>query len=77
MSDNTISEEQKMEMYSTVLNRYLSAAKSLEIPWFASVLGKLFRMGETAAITPPVGVEKKQKKMTEGRIIKTYLRHIR
>ena len=38
LSDNTISDDQKMKMYSTALNRYLSATKSLEMPWFASVL---------------------------------------
>ena len=70
-SDNTISVDQKMKMYSTALNRYLSAAKSLEKPLFSPVLGKLFKMGETAVITPPAGVEEKEaEKMTEDRIIK-------
>ena len=32
LSDNTISDDQKMKMYSTVLNKYLSAVKSLEMP---------------------------------------------
>ena len=32
LSDNSISDDQKMKMYSTALNRYLSAAKSLEMP---------------------------------------------
>ena len=59
LSDNTIIDDQKMKMYSTALNRYLSAAKSLQMPWFAAVLGKLFKMGETAVITPPAGVEEK------------------
>ena len=58
-------------MYSTSLNRYLSAAKSLEMPWFAPVLEKLFKMGETAVINPPAGVEEEEaEKMTEDRIIK-------
>ena len=71
LSDNTISDDQKIKMYSTALNRYLSAAKSLEMPWFAPVLGKLFKMGETAVITPPAAVEQKEaEKMTEDRIIK-------
>ena len=52
-------------------NRYLSAAKSLEIHCFASVLGKLFKIGETAVITSPAGVEEKEaENMTEDRIIK-------
>ena len=41
LSDSMISDEQKMKMYSAALNRYLSAAKSVEMPWFAPVLGKL------------------------------------
>ena len=44
LSDSTISDDQKMKMYSAALNRYLSAAKSIEMPWFASVLGKLLRL---------------------------------
>ena len=38
LSDNTISDDQKMKMYSTVLNQYLSTVISLEMPWFAPVL---------------------------------------
>ena len=60
-----------MKMYSTALNRYLSAAKSLEMPWFALVLGRLVKMGETAVITHSADVEEKEaEKMTIGRIIK-------
>ena len=71
LSDNTISDDQKMKIYSTALNRYLSSAKSLEIPGFAPVLGKLFQMSETAVITPAAGVERKEaEKMTEDPIIK-------
>ena len=71
LSDKTISDAQKMKMYSTALNKYLSAAKSLELPWFAPVLGKLLKMGETAVITPSAGVEEKEaEKMTKGRILK-------
>ena len=62
LSDNTTSDDQKMRMYSAALNRYLSAAKSLEIPWFAPVLGKLFKVSETAVITPPAGVEERKLK---------------
>ena len=61
LSDNTISDDQKMKMYSMALNKYLSAAKSHEMPWFAPVLGKLVKMGETAVITHPAGVEEKKK----------------
>ena len=39
--------------------------------WFAPVRGKLFKMSETAVITPPAVVEEKEEeKMTEDRIIK-------
>ena len=62
LSDNTISDDQKMKMYSAALNRYLSAAKSLEMPWFAPALGKLFKMGKTAVITPTAGVEERKLK---------------
>ena len=49
----------------------MSAAKSFEMPWFAPVLEKLFKMGETAVITPPPKVEEKEtEKMTEDRIVK-------
>ena len=71
MSDSTIGDDQKMKMYSAALNRYLSAAKSIEMPWFAPVLGKLFKMGETAVITPSSDVEEKEaEKMTEDRVVK-------
>ena len=71
LSDNTITDDQKMKMYSAAFNRYLSAAKSIEMPWFAPVLGKFFKMGETAVITPPPNVEEKEaKNMTDDRIAK-------
>ena len=71
LSDSTISDDQKIKMYSAALNRYLSSAKSIEIPRFAPVLGKLFKMGETAVITPPPNVEEKEtEKTTEDRIVK-------
>ena len=41
------------------------------MPWIAPVLGKLVKMGETAVITTPAGVDVKEaEKMTEDRIIK-------
>ena len=65
-------------MYSAALNRYLSAAKSFEMHWFALVLGKLFKMSEIAVITSPTDVEEKEaEKMTEDRIVETCLGHIR
>ena len=62
LSDNTISDDQKMKMYSTALKRYLRAAKSLELPWFAPVLGKLCKMSETAVITPQTALKKRKQK---------------
>ena len=70
LSDCTISDDREMKMYSAALNRYLSAVKIMEMPWFAPVLGKLFKMDETAVITPPPDVkEKEAEKMTEDRIV--------
>ena len=43
LSDSTISDDQKMKIYSATLNRYLGVAKSIEMPWFVPVLGKLLR----------------------------------
>ena len=43
LSDNAFDDDQKIKMYSTSLNRYLSAAKSLELPWFSPVLGHFLR----------------------------------
>ena len=41
------------------------------MPWFAPVLGKLFKMGETAVITHlSVTEENEVEKMTEYRIVK-------
>ena len=60
LSNNTISDDQKRKMYFMALNSYLSPAKSLEMPSFAPILGKLFKMGETAAITPSADVEEKE-----------------
>ena len=41
------------------------------MPWFAPVLEQLFKMDETAVITPPADVEEKEaEKMTEDGIIK-------
>ena len=71
LSDNTTTDDQKIKMYSAALNRYLSAAKGIEMLWFALVLGKLFKMDETAVITlPPNGEEKEVEKMTDERIVK-------
>ena len=67
-----------MKMYFTALNTYFSAGKSIEMPWFAPVLGKLFKMGETTVITPPPDAEEKEaENMADDRIIKKYLGHIR
>ena len=56
-----------MKMYSAALNRYLSAAKGIEMPWFAPVLGQLFKMGETAIITPSSNVEEKKNRKDDRR----------
>ena len=40
LKDSSVSDDQKMKMYSTALTRYLSATKNSEIPWFAPIFGK-------------------------------------
>ena len=60
-SDNTISDYQKLKMYSAAWNRYLSATKSFKMPWFAPVLEQLFKMGKTAVFTPPLDADRQSK----------------
>ena len=44
------------------LARYLSAPKSLQMLWIASVLGKLFTMSETSVITHQPALKKRKQK---------------
>ena len=60
-----------MKTYSAALNRYLSAAKGIEMAWLAPLLGKLFKMNDAAAFTPPPDAEEDEaEKMTEDQIVK-------
>ena len=38
LEDDSVSDDEKMKMYSTALTRYLSATKNNEMPWFAPTL---------------------------------------
>ena len=72
LSNNTTTDDQKIKMYSAAFSRYLSADKSIEMPWFAPVLGKVFKIGETAVITPPPDAEENEaEKLSEDRIVKS------
>ena len=42
LEDDSVSDDQKMTLYSTALTRYLSATKNNEMPWFSPIFGKLF-----------------------------------
>ena len=37
LEDDCVSDDQKTQMYSTALTRYLSATKNIEISWFAPI----------------------------------------
>ena len=39
LEDDSVSDNQKMKMYSTALTRYLGATKNNEMPWFAPIFG--------------------------------------
>ena len=49
--DDSVSEDQKMNMYSSALTRYLSATKNNEMPWFAPIFGKLFKLSENVVVS--------------------------
>ena len=71
VNDNTMSDDQKITMYSMKLSTYLSAPNSLEMPWFAPVLGKHFKLDETAVITHSSNADEKEaERMSANRIIK-------
>ena len=62
-----------MKMYSTTLTRYLSARKNNEIPWFAPIFGKLFKLSENVVNSNNPGKEEKIPKeyqITEEKIIR-------
>ena len=78
LEDDSVSDDKKMQMYSTALTRHLSATKNTEMPWFAPIFGKLFILSENVVSCPP-GEEQKiheEYQITENKIIlnlpKTY-----
>ena len=84
LEDDSVSDDEKMKMYSTALTRYFSATKNNEMPWFVPILGKLFKMSENVVISNPPGEEQKipeEYQINEDKIIrkviKTYLAEAR
>ena len=57
LEDDSVSDDHKIKMYSTALTTYLSATKNNEMPWFAPIFGKLFKLSENVVISNPPGEE--------------------
>ena len=57
LEDDSVSDDQKMKLYSTVLTRYLSATKNNEMHRFAMILGKLFKLSENVVASNPSAEE--------------------
>ena len=73
LEDDSVSDDQKMKMYSTALTRYLSATKNNDMPWFAPIFGKLFKLSENFVVSNPPGEEQKipkEYRITEDKIIR-------
>ena len=71
--DDSVSDNVQMKMYSTALTRYFSATKHNEIPWYAPIFGKLFKLSENVVVSNPPGEEQKipeEYKITEDKIIR-------
>ena len=47
---DNVSYDEKIKMYLTASTRYLSATKNSILPWFAPVLGKLFKLSDNVII---------------------------
>ena len=72
LEDDSVSDDQMMKMCLTTLTRYL-CDKNSEIPWFASILGKLFKPSENVVISNAPGEEQKipeEYQITEDKIIR-------
>ena len=73
LGDNSVSDDEKMKMYSTALTRFLSVTKNNEMPWFAPILGKLFKLSENVVVSnPPANQQKilEEYKITVVKIIR-------
>ena len=80
LEDDSVSDDQKMKMYLTALTRYLSATKNNEMPWFAPIFGKLFKLSENVVVSKPPGEEqhiRKNIKLLITRLFGTWLKHIK
>ena len=72
LQDDPVSDDEKMKKYSTALTRYLSATKNSEMPWFASILGKLFKLSENVVVSNSPSEEQKiteERQISEDKII--------
>ena len=49
----SVNDDEKMKMYSSALTRCLSATKINEMPWFAPILCKLFKLSENVVVFKP------------------------
>ena len=80
LEDDSVSDDQKMKMYSTALTRYLSATKNNEMPWRAPIFGKLFKLsGMSSSLTLLVKNNRFRKniKLLKTRLFGTCLKHIK
>ena len=71
LEDDSVSDDQKMKMYSTALTKHLNATKNNEMPWFAPILDKLFKLSENVVVS--TGEDQKipeEYQITEDKIIR-------
>ena len=72
LEDDSVSDDEKITMYSTALTRYLSAPKNNEMSGFALIFGKLFKLIENVVVSNPPGEEQKiseEYQITEDKIV--------
>ena len=80
LEDDSVSEVQKMKMYSTALTRYFSATKNDEMPWFGPIFGKLFKLTENVVVSNPPGEQQQipeEYQLLKTRLFGTCLKHIK
>ena len=66
-------DDEKMKMYSTALTSNLRDTKNSEMPWFAHILGKLFKLWKNFVVFNPPTEEQKiteEHQITEDKIIR-------
>ena len=73
LEDDSVSDDLKMEMYSTALTRLLSETKNNEMPWVKPIFGMLFKLSVNVVVSNPPGEEQqipKEYKIAEDKIIR-------